>query len=520
MAALRAELPGATTLVPGRVLLVSGDRPRVRDARYVVDVARARRSLQFDNTEPDAARQWYLTQDRAWSGWPVMPALATVKVAVVDSGIDSGHPEFTGRIDAGASFVGSSWRTDSCGHGTFVAGEIAANPNDGFGIAGLAFNARLLIAKVVDSACHVSTLGEVRGIVWAVDHGARVINLSIGGLRDPTDPSLDSFSAPELAAVEYAWSKDVLVVAAAGNGTEAPSMPWRYADYPAALPHVLGVAAVRQNGSVPDYSNRDPRYVDIAAPGGPIFSTIPRNLVDTSIPGCPGNPFSNCSKSSEFDNAIGTSFAAPQVAAAAALLLGSDSSLTASQVEWLLERSATDADPSTGCTACPVGRDSLTGWGALDVAAALDRLAHPGELPAPDPYEPNDQAGGSAHPFGPPRTIASTLDFWDDPVDVYSIPLAKGERLYARLSRGSPARNVLLLWRPGTREVAGPSSRNGAQPAARSVEVEGQQRLVYLVPAGGIYYIEVEALAGSRAPDGYRLSVSLRRELTAPPRSA
>ncbi len=144
MPALRAQLPGAATLVPGRALIVHGARPEVHGAAYVVDLSKSRRSLEFDNTEPDAAQEWYLTQDNAWSHWGTMPHLTPVKVAVIDSGIDAGHPEFKGRIAAGISFVGSSWRTDSCGHGTFVAGEIAANPTNGVGIAGIAFNASLL----------------------------------------------------------------------------------------------------------------------------------------------------------------------------------------------------------------------------------------------------------------------------------------------------------------------------------------------------------------------------------------
>jgi serine protease len=159
-------------------------------------------ALAFQNTEPDAAQQWYLTQDNAWSFWPEMPTLAPVRVAVIDSGIDAGHPEFAGRIVAGASFVGGSWKTDTCGHGTFVAGIIAANPSNGLGIAGIAFNAKLLIAKVVQSDCNVSTDGEIQGIYWAVKHGARIINLSIGGIRDPQDSELDSFSAGEEAALE------------------------------------------------------------------------------------------------------------------------------------------------------------------------------------------------------------------------------------------------------------------------------------------------------------------------------
>src|SRR5262249_53088885 len=150
---------------------------------------------------------------------------------------------------------------------------------------------------------------------------------------------------------------------------------WNYADYPAALPHVIGVSALRQNGSVPDYSDRDPFYVDLAAPGDDMFSTIPRNLIDSTLPNCTGQPYSDC-RPLEFRNAIGTSFAAPQVSAAAALLLGVDPKLKPDQVSWLLERSATDVTAATGCPQCTPGRDSLTGWGRLDVQRALAYLAH------------------------------------------------------------------------------------------------------------------------------------------------
>lgn len=514
IAALRAQLPSAQTLVPGTALLVHGARPRVRGATYVVDLGKEHRSLAFDNTEPDAAQQWYLPRDDAWNYWATQPTdLTPVKVAVIDSGIDAGHPEFAGRVLAGISFVGSSWRTDACGHGTFVAGEIAANPLNNIGIAGIAFNAELLVAKVVQSDCNVSTAGEVRAITWAVNHGARVINLSIGGNRDPEDAQIDSFSPAEQAAVEYAWSKGVLVVAAVGNGPQAPRTPWPYADYPAALPHVLGVAAVTQGGNVPAYSNRDKQFVDIAAPGGPIFSTIPRSLVDPSAPGCRGvgAAYSNCGPS-EFKDGIGTSFAAPQVSAAAALVLGADPNLSNSQLEWILERSATDATPATGCSACPVGRDSLSGWGTLNVAAALGMLSHPDRLPPPDALEANDDAGRAAHPFGTmPRTLVATLDFWDDPVDVYSIHLNKGAELFARLGRTSPVDNTLLLWRPGTTTVSGSPEQMRTDRAARSITVSGQQRLAYIASMTGVYYLEVKAGGPARAADAYALSVAQRK---------
>jgi thermitase len=433
-------------------------------------------------------------------------------VAVIDSGIDYSHPEFRGRVAGGISYVGGSWKQDTCGHGTFVAGEIAANPFNGVGIAGLAFNARLLVAKVVKADCNVSTVAEIDGIRWAVRHGARVINLSIGGVRDPLDEELDTFSPPEEAAVQYATSRGVLVVAAAGNGPQAPRTPWIFADYPAALPHVVGVSAVSQTGVVPDYSNRDKAYVDIAAPGGPIFSTIPRNLIDRSIVGCIGMPYSDCGPS-EFQDGIGTSFSAPQVTAAAALLLGQAPTLTPDQVTWLLERTATDADPATGCRKCGAGRDSLTGWGMLDIAAALEALAGGSTLPPADVYEPNDDAGNSAQPFGPARTIGATLDYWDDPVDVYSIRLTKGERLFARLDRAAAAPNSLVLWKPGTIHVG---ATRGTLPdrLALSSNVGGQQRLSYRAPAAGVYYVEVKVDSPTREVDAYHLSVGLQREGT------
>jgi hypothetical protein len=463
----------------------------------------------FNNTEPLAADQWYLTQDRAWSYWPTQPTLATVKVAVIDSGIDYGHPEFAGRILAGRSFVGGSWKHDNDGHGTFVAGLIAANPSNGQGIAGMAFNARLLIAKVVppdDSG--VNLQAEVDGIYWAVQEGARVINLSLGGQRDPLDLRLDTYSPLERDAIEYAVTKGVVVVAAVGNGTESPSIPWVYADYPAALPHVLGVSALRQNGSVPDYSNRDPVYVDVAAPGDAIVSTVPRNLVDATQPECAGTPYSTCGPS-EFRDAIGTSFAAPQVSAAAALLLGQDPHLTADQVVWLLERSARDVNAATGCSKCPPGRDSLTGWGRLDVQAALTMLHNGTALPKPDFGEPNDDAGKDAHPFGPPRTISASLDYWDDPLDVYSLTLQKGRQLFVRLSPSNPSAVSVLLWKPGTEHVDG-TNAEPANQLATAVTVSGQKRLAVVVPETGTYYLEVKFVPPARARVTYTLAVATR----------
>lgn len=505
IASLRAQLPGSETLVPGRALLVRGVRPTVRGAGYVVDLTASDRRIAFDNTEPGAAQQWYLPQDLAWSYWPTLPQLGEVKVAVIDSGIDYGHPDFAGRIAGGVSFAGGSWKTDTCGHGTFVAGIIAANPFNGIGMAGIAVNAKLLVVKILTADCVVSSEAEVRGIRWAVDHGARIINMSLGGVRDPLDEALDTFSPPEQAAIDYATSKGVLVIAAAGNGTQSPSTPWRFAGYPAALNHVIGVGAIQQSGAVPDYSNRDPRYVDLVAPGGPIYSTIPRSLVDVHAGTC-SEPYGPCGPS-EFRNGIGTSFAAPQVAAAAALLLGTDPTLTPDQVAWLIERSATDLTPSTGCRQCVVGRDSFTGAGALDVAAALSLLGH-SPLPARDAFEPNDDAGPVAAKLPPSGTVDATLDYWDDPNDVYAVTLVKGQVISASLARGSEPSTVMTLWAPGTAHVS--PSRTASGRLAASAFSAGGMRLRFAAKASGVYYLEVSARTPSRSIAAYGLTVAVR----------
>ena len=300
----------------------------------------------FIPNDPLSPRQWYLTQDRAFDAFSALPVLKPiVKVAVIDSGVDAGHPELKGRIVAEKSFVGGT-ASDVQGHGTFVAGEIAAATDNGLGIAGLAPSARLIVAKVVRDDGTIPPRAEVRAIRWAVRVGARVINLSLGGMRDPLDPSVDEFSYAEQRAVEYAVAHGVLVVASVGNGNDAPATPWHYASYPAALPHVLGVGAYGRSGDVPSFSNRDDVYVDLAAPGQDMLSLFPRSLTARN-PSCVEQGYSSCGPK-EYRHADGTSFSSPQVAAAAALLIGLRPSLHADQVSALLEHTAADATPATG----------------------------------------------------------------------------------------------------------------------------------------------------------------------------
>lgn len=438
----------------------------------------------FVPTDPLAARQWYLTQVHAFDAWPEMPFLDPVKVAVVDSGIDGTHPEFAGRIAASKSFVGGSALTDEQGHGTFVAGEIAAGVDNGEGIAGLGFAAQLLVAKVVRADGTISLAAEASGIRWAAAHGARVINLSLGGVRDPANPKLDTYSKLEADAVAYAVSRGALVVAAVGNGDQAPSQPWPYASYPAALPHVIGVSALARDGSVPAFSDRDPVFNDLAAPGEGLLSTLPYALT-AKRPGCVDQGYSDCGPD-EYRLAEGTSFAAPLVSATAALLLAQRPDLAADQVAQLLERSAVDATAATGCVRCPRLRDPLSGWGRLDVAAAIAALDAP--FPPADRLEPNDGASTAARTvYGREVTLDATADYWDDPADVYRIRLQPGERLAARLT-GPGTR--LELWRPGAIDLTGASKRELTMRAA--VGQSGQ--LAFTARADGWYYLRVAAL--------------------------
>jgi subtilisin family serine protease len=479
---------------------------RIRGVRWVEWLGSRRRRVAFVPTDPLAAKQWYLQHDRAFDFWSEPPILPSVKVAVIDSGIDITHPDLASSILLARTFVGGSV-ADVQGHGTFVAGEIAAATNNAEGIAGIAIPAQLLVAKVVRADGTISLEAEAKAIRWAVDEGARVINLSLGGLRDPGNLSRDTYSALEASAVDYAAAKGALVVAAVGNSDQAPVSPWPFASYPAALPHVIGVSSLARDGSVSVFSDRDAVFNDIAAPGEDILSTLPRALTRDNT-ACVDQGYSDCGPD-EYRHPQGTSFAAPQVAAAAALLLAESPSLTASQATTLLERTAVDLNASTGCAGCPLLRDSLSGWGRLDITAALSALTN-GPLPPTDRYETNDDVGGhKTRLAGTGGKLTATVDYWDDQTDVYAVDLVARRRFTASLAGAAGTTEQLRLWSPQTRTIFGVSSRKLS--VAGSTGAGARQRLSYVVPAaeGGRYYLQVRivrpgagaySLAWTKAP--------------------
>ena len=268
--------------------------------------------------------------------WDLTKTAGTQTVAVLDTGIDAGHPDLVGRTLPGYNEVAPGTApNDDEGHGTMTAGIIGANTNNGVGAAGVAWNAKILPVKVLDKDGNGYDSDIIAGINWAVANGAKVINMSFGGTDDTQGELLHD-------AVKSAVAKGVLVVAAAGNtGANEPF-------YPASYPEVLSVAATDNNGALTSFSTQGD-WVDIAAPGWQILSTAPRALTPAnSVPYSIGS---------------GTSFSAPIVAGVAALLRNKFPSYTPAQITARLKSTARDAGPR--------GLDPYYGAGILDAYNAL-----------------------------------------------------------------------------------------------------------------------------------------------------
>jgi subtilisin family serine protease len=427
------------------------------------------------------SKQWYLGQDNAFDAWDSPPLLAPVKVAIIDSGVDCSLPDFGGvggQIAKVKSFVGGSACMDNEGHGTIVAGEIAGGPLNSSGVLGLAYSSQLLVAKVVAPDGTIPLKAEAAGIRWAVDQGARVVNLSFGAVRDPDNPAFDTYSKIEADAVDYAVKRGAVVVAAVGNSDAAYTSPWPYASWPSALPHVIGVGALTRSGKVPNFSDEDQVFVDMAAPGVGIFSTFPENLTGLQ-PSCAEQGYTSCALG-DYNKPEGTSFASPQVAAAAAVLFGVEPSLTSSQVTRILERHTNDVNAQSGCDECPNGRDKFSGWGSLDVTKAVNFLLSGSPPPPSDRFEPNDKPSLAHKLWGNQAKVNATLDRWDDPVDVYSVRLERGQLLRAR---------AVAHW---SQAIVGLSVFAKAAGKVVTTRHQGQtQRLSFRAPSTGWYDVKL-----------------------------
>jgi len=228
-------------------------------------------------------KQWALGKIQALEAWQVTSGSQDVLIAILDTGIDPNHEDLEGKVVAEVNFTDSPTTDDIHGHGTHIAGIIAANSNNGIGITGVAPEVQLMNVKVADDKGRCQPSVVAQGIIWAVNNGASVINISIE-IRE---------ASPELEdAVNYAWTKGALIIASAGNdGSQDPI-------YPACYENCIAVAATRQDDSLAPLSNYGD-WVDMAAPGFNIYSTLPDN---------------------SYGYKTGTSFAAPYVSGLAALL--------------------------------------------------------------------------------------------------------------------------------------------------------------------------------------------------------
>ncbi|MET8229629.1 type VII secretion-associated serine protease mycosin [Micromonospora sp. NPDC005298] len=305
---------------------------------------------------------------------------AGVTVAVVDSGVDRTHPQLAGQVLAGTDLLdpGGDGSRDCAGHGTGVASIIAARPQPGVAFHGLAPDARILPVRVSEqqvvqgreSGRTVSAAEFARAIRWAVDHDADVVNLSVVLYAD--DPAVHD-------AVAYAVQRDVVLVAAAGNlhdsGDPHP--------FPAAYDGVLGVGAIGADGTRAGFSQTGP-YVDLVAPGSEVLTAAPGQ---------------------GHQRVEGTSYAAPFVAATAALLRQYRPELTAAQV---VERIVATTDPAPG-----PGHGGGYGAGVLNPYRAVTET-------------------GPGQPAGP-RTVATLAD---DRADAAQL---------ARDARRDAARNRALV---------------------------------------------------------------------------
>jgi len=228
--------------------------------------------------------QWGMTKVQAPQAWDITEGSPGISIAILDTGIDMDHPDLADKIVSDVNFTDSP-TSDYNGHkhGTHVAGIAAAIGGNGIGVAGLGYDCSLMNVKVLGDDGFGYASWVAQGIIWAADNGADVINLSLGD----TSPSVAMEDA-----VDYAWTKGVVVVAGAGNsGGTAPF-------YPAYYENCIAVGATDANDQLAYFSNHG-TWVDVAAPGVAIYSTLPDG---------------------EYNAASGTSMASPHVAGLAGLL--------------------------------------------------------------------------------------------------------------------------------------------------------------------------------------------------------
>ncbi len=269
--------------------------------------------------------QWHLPKIHADTGWDVTTGSSGVIIAVLDTGVESSHPDLAGQLVAGWNFYdGNSDTSDVYGHGTAVAGTAAAASNNGAGVAGVAWGCKIMPVRISDPNGYAYDSTIAQGLNWAADHGARVANISFRV----------SDSSTVKSAAQYFQSKGGVVAVSAGNDG--------LFDSASDNPYVLTVSATDSNDAVTSWSNTG-NNIDLAAPG--------LNVLTTAT----GASYAWWS---------GTSFSAPIVSGAAALVLSVQPGLSGAQAANILKSSADDLGAA--------GFDTQYGWGRVNVSRAVN----------------------------------------------------------------------------------------------------------------------------------------------------
>lgn len=277
--------------------------------------------------DPNFPSQWHLAQISAPAAWNLSTGSASIVAAVIDSGVDGTHPDLKAKLVPGWNFVDNNSNTgDVLGHGTAVAGTIAAASNNGIGVAGVTWNTLIMPLVVVDENDYASYSNMAAAIQYAADHRAKVINLSLGG------PSA-SFALQN--AVNYASNKGATIFAAAMNNGNSDMQ------YPAACTSVVAVSATDNTDRLASFSSYG-GWITLSAPGTNILTTNPGG---------------------GYGYWMGTSFSSPIAAGVAALALAVNPALTNSALVALLEQTADDLGPA--------GIDPFFGWGRVNAFKAL-----------------------------------------------------------------------------------------------------------------------------------------------------
>jgi subtilisin family serine protease len=319
----------------------------------------------FTANESNIDRQWGLPKANFLAAWDKTKGSTATVVAVIDTGIDATHQDFAGTAFVEGYDVATQTpirgrvNSDDNGHGTLVAGVIGATTNNGIGIAGSNWNVSLMPIKALNSKGSGDSSDIADGIVWAADHGAHVINMSLGGIGFAHDTTLAN-------AITYAFNKNVVIVAAAGNDV---AITGGNLDVNPVFPicndngqnMVLGVTASDVNDLKPDFANFGKSCIDVSAPGKRILSTINHD------------PLNGGSDPDSYAYASGTSLAVPFVSGQAALLHSMFPSASNQQIRNRIIGTA-DQNDSSNFTQC--GGSSckgLLGAGRINVANSLDK---------------------------------------------------------------------------------------------------------------------------------------------------